>query len=353
MDMSGEKLLKQNSCYLSEKSNDFSGRIGFVRQEIAENYLKDSEPWVIAYSGGKDSTMTLQLALETIAEEPKKEIHILYADTKVEPPPVIDNAMRLLNKIDTWAKNKGLPVIIKILHPKIEDSFFVLVLGKGYLPPTRWFRWCTERLKVKPIKKYIKSIIKEHGGCVVLLGMRLRESTSRDRGLKKRGYSKWMPFEGLKGAEIYAPILELTIEDVWTYLLNNNPPWGMDNHFLRSLYTGGDSSCSLFCGGIRFGCWVCTVVKKDKCTEGLSKLPEWEWLSMLTEYRDKLLIVRSDPKSRILKRVNGKEYLGPLSLKTRKTLYKELKELEKKMGYSIISAEEEKIIINYLQKEKD
>lgn len=327
-------------------------RISLVKQEIAENYQKDSKPWVITYSGGKDSTMTLQLVLEAVAENPKRETHILYADTKVEPPPVINNAKRLLRKIEMWAKKHDLPIITEVLHPKLEDNFFVLVLGKGYLPPTRWFRWCTERLKVRPIKQYIRSIIKKYGDCTVLLGMRLKESATRDNGLKKRGYSKWMPFEGLKGATIYAPILELSIEDVWTYLLNNQSPWGMDNHLLRSLYTGGNSSCSLFCGGIRFGCWVCTVVKKDRCTEGLSQLPEWEWLSMLITYRDKLSEVRNNPANRILRRINGKSYLGPLNLETRKRLYRELKILEKEMGYRIIAPEEEKIILEYLQKEE-
>jgi DNA sulfur modification protein DndC len=344
MDMSGERMFE---------SADFTKKIVLVKQEITENYLKDSKPWVIAYSGGKDSTLTLQLVLETIEKNPKKEIHILYADTKVEPPPIINNARRLLKKINKWAKEHYLPVKTKVLYPKLEDNFFVLVLGKGYLPPTKWFRWCTERLKVRPVKRYIRGIIKRSESCVVLLGMRLKESATRDNGLKKRGYSKWMPFEGLKGTTIYAPILELSIEDVWTYLLNNQPPWGIDNHLLRSLYTGGNSSCSLFCGGIRFGCWVCTVVKKDRCTEGLSQLPEWEWLSMLMEYRDKLIEVRNNPANRILRRINGKSYLGPLNLKTRKKLYGELKVLEKEMGYRIIAPKEEKIILEYLQKERN
>jgi len=342
--------MKNNILILDKNSLPQKKKIEEIKTEMLNSYLADQTPWVIAYSGGKDSTMTLQLVLETIIKNPKKEIHILYADTKVEPPPIINNARRLLKKINKWAKEHDLPIKTKVLYPKLEDNFFALVLGKGYLPPTKWFRWCTERLKIRPIKRYIRKLIGEYGHCIVLLGMRLKESSTRDSGLKKRGYSKWMPFEGLKGARIYTPILELSIEDVWTYLLDNNPPWGMDNHLLRSLYTGGNSSCSLFCGGIRFGCWVCTVVKRDKCTEGLSQLPEWEWLSMLMEYRDNLIEVRNNPDNRILRRINGKSYLGPLNLKTRKKLYRELKALEREMGYRIIASEEENIILEYLQK---
>jgi len=329
-----------------------STKIKQIRTDIQDSYLADQTPWVVAYSGGKDSTMTLQLVLETIAKKPQKEVHILYADTKVEPPPVIDNAIKLLRKINRLAKEKGLPVKTKILYPEPKDNFFVLMLGKGYLPPTRWFRWCTERLKVRPIKRYLKELIKKYRSCIVLLGMRLKESATRNSGLKKRGYSKWMPFEGVKGATIYAPILELSIEDVWTYLLDNEPPWGMDNQLLRTLYTGGNTSCSLFCGGIRFGCWVCTVVNKDKCTEGLAKIPGWEWLENFLSYRDLMLEVRGKPKNRVWRQNNGRRYLGPLNIHARKFLYKELRKVERKIRVNILSAEEEKLIYTFWENGK-
>jgi len=330
-------------------------KIEQIKLEIKDAYCKDQIPWVIAYSGGKDSTMTVQIVLETISEmvkKPEKEIHILYADTKVELPPVVANAKTFLEKIEKWAKEKDLPVKTKILNPPLEESFFVLVLGKGYLPPTRYFRWCTERLKVRPIKNYIRELIRERDGCVVVLGLRLKESATRDRGLRKRGYSKWMSFDGVKGANIYAPILELSVEEVWSYLLVNESQWSVDNYDLRILYTGGNSSCSLFCGGIRFGCWVCTVVKKDRCTEGLSHIPGWEWLGNLLVYRDLMLEVRNNPKNRMWIKNNGRSYLGPLNLEARKFLYEKLKELEHKIGHKILSAEEEQMIYDFWKNEK-
>ncbi len=329
-------------------------KIEQIKDEIKNVYCTDRIPWIIAYSGGKDSTMTVQIVLEAISEinNFKKEIHILYADTKVEPPPVINNAKNFLKKINIWAKEKNLSIITKILYPELKDSFFVLMLGKGYLPPTRYYRWCTERLKVRPIKKYIKKLIKKYGSCIVLLGTRLKESANRNKRLKKRGYSKWMPFEGVKGAMIYAPILELSIEDVWNYLLENDPPWGANNILLRTLYTGGNASCSLFCGGIRFGCWVCTVVNKDKCIEGLSQIPGWEWLKNLLEYRDLMLKVREEPSNRLLREKDGQKYLGPLNLKARKFLYQELKKLENKIEQRILSLQEEIIIYNFWKDEK-
>lgn len=328
---------------------DSKKKVEQIKNEIENAYRSNQVPWVIAYSGGKDSTMTLQIVLETVAsiENPKKEIHILYADTRVEPPPVINNAKTLLERIEKWVKVMNLPITTKILYPEVKDSFFVLMLGKGYLPPTRYFRWCTERLKIRPIKNYIRKLVKEHSGCVVLLGMRLKESVNRDKSLKKKGYSKWMPFEGVKGAMIYAPILELSTEEVWNYLLENDPPWGINNTMLRTLYTGGNISCSLFCGGIRFGCWVCTVVKKDKCTEGLSQIPGWEWLENLLKYRNLMIEVRDKPENRIGRQNNGKKYLGPLNLKTRKFLYRELKKLEKNLGQKFLSVAEEEMIHDF------
>jgi len=340
--------MENNAIFLDKNSK----KIEQIRTDIQDSYLADQTPWVVAYSGGKDSTMTLQLVLETVTRAPKKEVLILYADTRVEPPPVINQARNLLKKINDWARENSLPVNAKILHPEDKDNFFVLMLGKGYLPPTRWFRWCTERLKVRPIKKYIRGLIKEYGACTVALGMRLKESQERDRGFNKRGYSKWMPFEGLQGATIYAPILELSVEDVWTFLLDNDPPWGMDHCQLRHLYTGGNSSCSLFCGGIRFGCWVCTVVRKDRCTEGLAQIPGWDWLENFLTYRELMLEVRSKPENRVMRCKNGQEYLGPLNLRTREFLYTKLKELETKIGASLLSLEDERMIHSLWGREK-
>jgi len=324
-----------------------------IASEILTYYEQTSAPWVIAYSGGKDSTMTVQIILETISriQNHNKQVHIVYADTKVEPPPVIENATLFLRRIAKWAISNSLPVSTAVLAPPIHERFFVLMIGKGYLPPTRYFRWCTDRLKVRPIKRYVRALIQRYGASTVIVGMRKKESSSRDRRLKKKNYSKFMPFEGLKGATVYAPILELSIEDVWNYLLDSEPPWGMDNRFLRTLYTGGNASCSLFCGGIRFGCWVCTVVKQDRCTQGLAQLPGWEWLRELLRYRQLMLDIRNDPQNRILRSRNGREYLGPLTMRARQLLLAELKNLEIRLGRKLLCEQEERLI--YLLWDKD
>ena len=59
-----------------------------IKEHIKELYLSDTIPWIVGYSGGKDSTAVLQLIWETLSELDKsqlhKEVHVLTNDTLVE-----------------------------------------------------------------------------------------------------------------------------------------------------------------------------------------------------------------------------------------------------------------------------
>ena len=59
---------------------------------IQNLYLADDIPWMIGYSGGKDSTAAVQLVWMAIERLPKqdrkKSIHIMNTDTLVESPVV-------------------------------------------------------------------------------------------------------------------------------------------------------------------------------------------------------------------------------------------------------------------------
>ena len=70
-----------------------------------------------------------------------------------------------------------------------------------------------------------------------------------------------------------APLQDFTTEDVWNYLLKNKMnPWGTNNRDLLSMYQDANATeCPLVvdtntssCGNSRFGCWVCTVVERDR-----------------------------------------------------------------------------------------
>ena len=58
--------------------------------EVRELYLADAVPWVVGYSGGKDSTAVLQLVWLALRELPpeqrQKPVHVISTDTLVEQP---------------------------------------------------------------------------------------------------------------------------------------------------------------------------------------------------------------------------------------------------------------------------
>ena len=115
---------------------------------------------------------------------------------------------------------------------------------------------------------------------------------------------------------VYTPLGEFITEDVWNYLLQNKNPWGGNNRDLLALYQNADAAeCPLVvdsstpsCGNSRFGCWVCTVVDKDKSMENLIDSGE-DWMEPLLELRQDLKDTQ-DPEKKLeirdFKRRDGK-----------------------------------------------
>lgn len=72
-------------------------KINGLMETVRNLYMADDIPWVIGYSGGKDSTATLQLVWLALRELPKdklkKVVHIINTDTMVESP-VIENGSK-------------------------------------------------------------------------------------------------------------------------------------------------------------------------------------------------------------------------------------------------------------------
>ena len=123
---------------------------GAIRAAFAE---PDAEPWIVAYSGGKDSTLLLQLVWEAAAAaDParRRPVYVVANDTLVESPLVIDHLRRSLDVIRAAARAAGLPITVKVTEPCIDQTFWVNVIGRGCMPPTRRFRWCTDQMKIFP-----------------------------------------------------------------------------------------------------------------------------------------------------------------------------------------------------------
>lgn len=323
-----------------------------VYEEIQEVYLEDDRPWIVGYSGGKDSTTALQLiwmALTALSSERDlhKPVYVIASDTLVETPVIVDYIDTTLARINRAANEQGLPFEASKVSPTLEESFWVNMIGRGYPAPSTRFRWCTERLKIKPANRFILERVGEFGEVVVVLGVRKGESATRDQvmNLHRLPGQRLSRHTSLPNAFVFTPVEEFTVEDVWTYLLQVDSPWGNDNHELLDLYRSAQAGeCPLViddttpsCGNSRFGCWVCTVVTKDHSMESLVASGE-EWLLPLLEFRD-FLAETQDPArklefrdhrrmdGRVWKKEDGSVVPGPYTLDTCRDLLRRVLEI--------------------------
>lgn len=312
---------------LLDNIKNYSSLASEAKEKIKKVYLFDQRPWVIGYSGGKDSSTVVQLVINSLLEmkersiQLNKPIYIISSDTMVETPLVISNIGNTLSLIQKYVDQNNLPVITQLVKPEIDNTFWVNLIGKGYPAPNQSFRWCTDRLKIEPSNKFIKDKISEHGEVIVLLGVREAESASRAKSIQEHSIEgKYvMKHSSLKNAYTFAPIKNFSTDDVWNYLLNNPSPWGTDNEALFKMYSDSNSGeCPLIidqetkektgsCGNSRFGCWVCTVVKKDKALTGFVENGE-NWLQPLLSFRNWLYLHRDDRSMRMNIRANGSVY---------------------------------------------
>src|SRR5689334_19639041 len=155
--------------------------------QIQSIYCQDKRPWILGYSGGKDSTAILQLVFIAISELPKckrtKAIHVLTSDTLVETPPIVAFIRKTMTDVARKAKELDLPIETHIVSPEVEDTFWVNLIGRGYPSPNRWFRWCTDRMKIRPANKFILNQVSKYGEAVVVLGVRKSESSTRAQAM--------------------------------------------------------------------------------------------------------------------------------------------------------------------------
>ncbi len=271
------------------------------RPEIQELYRADSRPWVIGYSGGKDSTAILRLIFEALQDLPHsqrtKPIFVVSSDTLVETPIVISLIGETLAKVQQAAVAAQLPISVAQVTPKNTETFWVNLLGKGYPAPTRQFRWCTERMKIDPVSEFIRDKVARFGEVIVALGSRTQESDTRAQVMKKHRIEgqRLSRHTTLVNAYVYTPIEAWSTDDVWEYLFSGEAPWGGTHQALFDLYKGSNAGeCPLVidkstpsCGNSRFGCWVCTVVTEDRAIDGLIQSGN-TWLKPLKDFRNEL-----------------------------------------------------------------
>ena len=137
-----------------------------IYAEIQEVYLSDNRPWILGFSGGKDSTCMTQLIWNALSNLPvkklQKRIFIISSDTLVESPKVVENITNSLDQMEKYGRKSNLPISTNLVRPIIEDSFWVCLLGKGFPAPSNLFRWCTERLKIRNADRFIQDKVSEY-----------------------------------------------------------------------------------------------------------------------------------------------------------------------------------------------
>jgi len=285
--------------------------------EMAEVYEQDERPWVIGFSGGKDSSAVVQLAYRMLMhiDGRQKPVYIVSSDTLVENPVVADWVDRCHAELREVAGKYGLPIHVAKVQPDPRQTFWVLLLGKGYPAPTNDFRWCTSRLKIDPVEAWILSNVHPEGRVMQLLGTRKVESRSRAASIEAHALEGKFGTSGGKLTEaiIYQPIMDLDNDNVWEYLLGFEKPWGGTNSELWDIYQGAHGGeCVLdfdrrtaSCGASRFGCWTCTVVDQDKSMTNMVNYNTPEFAPLLA-FREKIKALREDWTKREVYGRNGR-----------------------------------------------
>ena len=337
-----------------------------IRQNITEEYLSETQhyPWIVTFSGGKDSTLVAHLVFDMLLSLPPmlrtRQVFFISNDTLVESPLVVKHMRQSLAEILRAAEIFRLPVSGEITVPKLQDTFWTLLIGKGYPTPNRSMRWCTDRLKIQPTSGYILQKVNENGKAIIVLGVRKDESATRKASIeshKNLENSNLTPHSDLKNALVYRPIADLSTDDVWEFLAANDPPWGGTHNGLIKLYreaAGGECPIVLSqeeapgCGtnSSRFGCWTCTVVNKDRSLQGFVDAGKTEFAPLI-EYRNWLVDIRNKPEYRQAERRNGKltfksgkHIPGPFTIKARQEMLAKLLDVQAAFGEELISQDE-------------
>lgn len=339
--------------------------------QVRCEYLSTTQdyPWIVGFSGGKDSTLVAHLVFEAMLKVPPSQrlrhVHFVSNDTLVESPLVMTHLYKVQNQIKRGAEAFNLPITIATTTPDLSQSFWVLLIGKGYPTPNQTMRWCTDRLKIIPTSSYILDKVSKHGAAILILGVRKDESNSRKRAIEKHqniNDSELTPHTSLRGAFVYRPIVDLSTDDVWELLAEHLPPWGETHRDLIQLYRdaeGGECPVVMSkedapgCGtnSSRFGCWTCTVVEKDKSLQGFVDSGMHEY-SVLIDFRDWLKSIRNDSRYRQVERRNGKVQFnisgghipGPFTVEARQMILDRLLDVQNKYGETLILPEEIELI---------
>lgn len=245
--------------------NGFTAPIIFkhmsIYKELIYLYKHDERPFSVGYSGGKDSTVTMDIILKALMlfkyiynsdEKLTKKTYVMFSDTLLEMDPVIEGILESINQIEKYSEIHQLNIDVKRVSPVVKNTLFSLMIGKGYMVPRTDNRYCTDRMKILPQKKAILSILNENkSGFIAITGQRQDESLDRKKRMDRLTIEGSYKEHDYKGCNLYAPIEFWNSNDIWTHIYSHGLDW-IDATTLGRVYAeaanDGDECRSLFEG---------------------------------------------------------------------------------------------------------
>lgn len=311
-----------------------------IRHAIAQTvdtlamYGSDHDHWVMAYSGGKDSTtfVTATLALVGSGKVPApKRITVLRADTRQELPPLWIASDQLLEEMEDYAAEHlpGVDFRQRTVAAPIEHRFLPYMLGRGVPPPNNGnFRWCTPKLKIEPMARAIEETKGEGGWPLILIGVREGESAARDQRIAmacsadgtecgsghyyehadKRGIPKLAPIIAWRDCHVVSWLLEWAPADEWGEWSTEAVAEAYGGHRARGSVQWEQAG--------RTGCICCPLVQEDRALLRLAHHPtsdRWHYLRPLLRLHPLYRRLREDTSIRLRKPPGERRKDGTLS----------------------------------------
>ena len=270
-----EELYKRQNevtySFFEDNIKDFifanSARLNYIKDEAYAFIQKEASKFpeeniVVSFSGGKDSTVTADLAVKALSNP--SLVHI-FGDTTLEFPSTIEYAHRFRD---------AHPDAIFQIAKNDEQNFYDVCEDIG--PPARMMRWCCSMFKTGPITRIINSLYRSQQ-ILTFYGIRKSESVSRSKYNRIEDSSDSVK---IQQQTVASPIFFWKDIDIWLYLLAEKVDF---NDAYRLGYD-------------RVGCWCCP--NNNSRAQFLSKIymPEQSkrWRDFLIGFAQK--IGKPDPE---------------------------------------------------------
>jgi DNA sulfur modification protein DndC len=261
--------------------------------QMTEMYLKDYfdrySHVAIAFSGGKDSTALVSVVINAIKSgivRRPKNLTVIYADTRLELPPLHESAMEILADV----RRRGFNT--KVAMAPIDKRLMTYILGRGVPPPNNnTLRYCTGMIKIKPMEAALADVraqLPDGENLLMLTGVRLGESAVRDRRIQT-SCSKddgecgqgWFQNATYDRTDTLAPLIHWRVCHVWDWLIEGEIVHGFPTLQVAEVY-GGDDAVEM---AARTGCIGCPLASKDVALDNLLKNPKYAYLAPLKRLR--------------------------------------------------------------------